>query len=587
MHTPLPGVRGDRGLCRGITSFNVPSGEYVLSVWAGPSFDFVRRELLVQEEKLELSINLPLRCDLRELGYFTGEAHNHLNYPTPPESMRSFLEASDIDMISVGQGWLTPKDISRGHDGKMLSAWLKSFSTPDLSVNMGVELPKTRFGHICWWAFPGLSDPYGLYDLYHDSKYLREAGFSERKFKDPWQELPYEGESPYSIMARCRKEGGVSMAPHPTSWFLENPKAQLICTSISSDYCFDLLGERLYDSLSVMGYDAEQIFFQNLWFHLLNEGYRIAGAAETDGDMRGGHLLGSLRCYVQIGSPKFDMGSFLENLKAGRSFVTSGPILLVQADKKFFPGESITPDGKTHVLNVEAFSAALPREYISWIVLYRNGRVEEIVDVSKEQPRHITHEFKINPPAAERSWYLVKVYGCKHPAQKEFADVMSYAELCEKEPHTEYSKLDQVAFTNPFYFEPTDWKAPAPLCPPMRGLITDAVTKQPIPGARISIFCEGALAGTVNADADGRYEIKSVRLLSEFELSAPGYKSFFRNLYLHYPPLTRYFESVYGGSWAFVNPRLKSGQMPWEAFRFKELKEILSSLNWDFEMQIQ
>ena len=45
--------------------------------------------------------------DFRAHGLFTGDCHNHVNYPEKTERFRNFLRANGIDYISVCQGWMT------------------------------------------------------------------------------------------------------------------------------------------------------------------------------------------------------------------------------------------------------------------------------------------------------------------------------------------------------------------------------------------------------------------------------------------------------------------------------------------------
>jgi hypothetical protein len=65
-----------------------------------------------------------------------------------------------------------------------------------------------------------------------------------------------------------------------------------------------------------------------LWYRLLNCGFRIPATAGTDVFLNriGSNLPGGDRVYVRLDGP-LTYGGWIEKLKAGRSFVTSGPML--------------------------------------------------------------------------------------------------------------------------------------------------------------------------------------------------------------------------------------------------------------------
>lgn len=566
------------------TILELPSGPYSITVSKGFDYTSDKRELDLQFNK-NLTFKLSRRVNLSKKGWFCSECHNHINYPTEIKDVVKYLEAKDMDSISLCQGWLTKNGSTRGHNGERLRHFIEKASTDSHKLFMGAEFPKTRFGHTCWWKFPVLDDPFSCYESFHDSAYFKKAGIADELIENPADEIPYQDEAPIFKVQRWKDRGGINMMPHPTSWWMNNKQASTICTNIAVDYCFDLLSERLFDTLVVMGYDSEQIFYQNLWFKLLNEGYRIAAAGETDGNIStAGHHVGDHRTYAQINSGKFNHKKYLQAVCQGNSFVSNGPLLFVTADQKHQPGTVIPADGKKHTLNVEIFSTSDPDEYISWVVLYKNGRVAELIDVEDYKFRQWHHKFTIETDRNKRDWYVIKVYGKERPPKKEFTDIFKYAKLCEKEVHFEYAKLHGTAFTNPFYFEPKGYQEPAAVTPPFKGKITDTETGEPIIGAKITISRQGKKVASCKTNKKGKFEFLSIPLTTEIEINCPGYRPEIKSFYLHYEPLKKYFEYIYAGKWALENKNLLPGQVPWEVFDFKGLKKILRNIKWDFEL---
>ncbi len=564
----------------------LPKGVYKLRISQFSGIVPIEREFRL-EKPAHLKFQAETWFDFRKRGLFCGDCHNHVNFPEDPENLRRHLLANGVDYLSACQGWLTPSYSARAHDGAELAAFMKSLSCEGAEVRMGAEYPKTRFGHICWWKFPEISDPFSSYNDYHDGEYFKRAGFDSGECLSPSKELPFASEAPMFKLVRWKKAGGVSMAPHPTSWWRNRDDAYLVATNISADFCFDLLSGRHYDSFVAMGYDAEQIFYQNLWFRMIMLGYKISGVAETDGGIRNcGHFIGSLRSYVQCRGKKFRLDSFLDSIKSGSSFMTSGPILIAEADGKSGPGASIVHSGGKHEIKIEALSAPDKDEYISWIVLYRNGRPFDFIDIEDKKLRRFEHVFRFSLQKGKREWFVVKIYGRKRPLDKSLTDILSYAELCEKEIHTEYRDIDQVAFTNPFYFEPPGYKEPEIMAPPLKGRILDESGKIPISGASIKI-CDWASGQTIScvSDAKGAFALKKVSLLSELQISAPGCRTAILSVYMHYPPLVEYFERIYSGRWAAENRNLQPGQVPWSVFDFEGIRKKLSSLDWEIRLK--
>ena len=66
-------------------------------------------------------------------------------------------------------------------------------------------------------------------------------------------------------------------------------------------------------------------------------------------------------------------------------------------------------DGKTHDLRIQAYAAGDTSDFLSYIIVYRNGKIFRLCDVRQKKIR----EFKGTLPVTERekTWYVIKVYG--------------------------------------------------------------------------------------------------------------------------------------------------------------------------------
>jgi len=331
-----------------------------------------------------------------------------------------------------------------------------------------------------------------------------------------------------------------------------------------------------------MGYDADHIFYQNTWFHILNEGYDLPGVAETDGGLAGRHHIGQLLDYVQTPDGRYSPAGIVQGVRKGRVLLSGGPLVTLTVDGgRYRMGDRVPADGAEHELDIAAWSDPRPGEFISFIVIYRNGRIFSRMDLTAERPRK--HEVHVRVrESGERAWYLAKAYGSTYPQQEIFFDVFRYAELCQREPHTEYVQLTQAAMTNPVYFVPAGWKPPAAVVCHATLRVVDAEAGAPLAGAAVRALDYDREIAAATTDGGG---IVRLRLppTAELEVRAPGRRPVRRSIFLDYRPVRDCIEYCFAGRWRSPTSPLQPGQVPWSAFRFAELKAALESVDWTIE----
>ena len=95
--------------------------------------------------------------------------------------------------------------------------------------------------------------------------------------------------------------------------------------------------------------DASRAGFYPL-YAVWNNGLRITatGGEDSISNLHRSKLVGSVRTYVHTGTRGLDMDAWFEGLRAGRAFVSSGPLVDLTIDGKM-PGEEVTlpSDGGT------------------------------------------------------------------------------------------------------------------------------------------------------------------------------------------------------------------------------------------------
>ena len=156
-----------------------------------------------------------------------------------------------------------------------------------------------------------------------------------------------------------------------------------------------------------------------MYYALLNCGFRLSPSAGT---ASGVHPvpLGHSRVYVQTGTP-FDRERWLDGLKRGRSFVTTGPMLQVTVNREH-PGHEFHIDGPAPAqLNVEILSTSLrPADRVEVLV---NGRVVETLKDAATQTATGTwrQEYQLPVQFTETSWLAVRSVVKQPDGRRRFA----------------------------------------------------------------------------------------------------------------------------------------------------------------------
>ena len=139
---------------------------------------------------------------------------------------------------------------------------------------------------------------------------------------------------------------------------------------------------------------------QEIYYHVLNAGLRLPPSAGSASGVLP-NPVGYNRVYVHLGKD-MNYTDWWHGLRAGRSFVTNGPLLRVSADAKL-PGTVFTSDkGMTLNLRIDLTT----QDPIRYIEIIKNGQVERRVPITAAKPGTIdatsTIEFK------ESGWFLVR-----------------------------------------------------------------------------------------------------------------------------------------------------------------------------------
>jgi hypothetical protein len=157
--------------------------------------------------------------------------------------------------------------------------------------------------------------------------------------------------------------------------------------------------------------------FQN-YYALLNCGFRLM---PTAGTASGVHPvpLGWSRVYVQC-AKGFSYDAWMEGLKAGRSFITTGPMLMVEVDGQP-PGNRFQQTADSAVYKIRATVQNTGRR--TRVEIIRNGQLESIMlnPAASQAGAGAKVEVAADVQVTESSWFALRCYETLSGGRERFA----------------------------------------------------------------------------------------------------------------------------------------------------------------------
>jgi hypothetical protein len=135
----------------------------------------------------------------------------------------------------------------------------------------------------------------------------------------------------------ARAQGGLAGYVHPFSEVPDPEKDAVIKNELPVSAALGKI-----DYIEVVGFSDHRATAE-VWYKLLNLGFRIPAGAGTDAMTNYASLrgpLGTNRVYVRVPGGGLKMETWLAGLKAGRTFATNGPLLDFTLEGKI-PGDEI------------------------------------------------------------------------------------------------------------------------------------------------------------------------------------------------------------------------------------------------------
>ena len=330
----------------GTLEFELPAGEYQVAATRG--FEHVPARATgtaAAGASTSVSLRLALLGESWMGEWYGGDHHFHLNYGgqtlLAPDALVPMMRGEDLDVATPLSANLHTRRIDEGY-----FAWTRR------------ELPAIQFGQEVRSHFLGHTGHIGVKTLYW-----------------PWYWGPgypvygRDDRSNVGALQATRQQGGVNSYVHPvtnrTPFGGDAPRG--IPLELVSDA---VLGD--VDTIELACLWSDELGTAEAWYRLLNVGARVMPSAGTDAmvDFFRTMAMGTTRVYVRVPG-SFTMERYLEGLKAGRSFVTTGPLLQFRVGGRE-PGETLTPAGGGQTPWELSVASAVPVDKVEILI---NGEV--------------------------------------------------------------------------------------------------------------------------------------------------------------------------------------------------------------------
>ena len=214
----------------------------------------------------------------------------------------------------------------------------------------------------------------------------------------------------HSYFERTRAQGGLAGFMHP---YLREPARpeDAASTLIALDVALGL-----GDFYDIGALYSDELASARFYYRLLNAGFRLPATGGTDNfsDVWRDPPVGSARTYARVDGT-LTFASWLEAVKRGRTFMSTGPLVLLDVEGRE-PGDEIADASAALHVRAEALSIG-PLDSLQIVV---NGRVVE--NVSAVDSSHVVFDGPIEMP--QGGWIAARVLG---PASEYFGDDYAFA----------------------------------------------------------------------------------------------------------------------------------------------------------------
>jgi hypothetical protein len=346
-------------------SITLAPGKWRISLEHGNEYIPLKEEFTISPNEKEITKTFLLKrwIDLPKRGWYSGDVHVH--HPTNKPKFKVFLleyaKAEDIHLVNVLEmGHHLGTDFRQEGFGENFRS-----CEDNICLVSGQEDPRSTFGHIIGLNINQMERDTSTYNYY-------DMVFRKLQLQ------------PGAIVGYAHFSWNGCNLPRGFPWYITTGDIDFV----------ELLQ---FSKINTLYY-----------YDYLNLGFRITAAAGSD--VPWGSTLGEVRTFVYIGNT-FSASTWFEGLKNGRTFVSNGPALFLDADGVLPGAEVIQGKGSITRIHVKAIShpsiGSLER-----VAIYNNdGLLTEKLNPEKSDSIEIIFNHTL-----EKSQWLAAMGSCDNGA---------------------------------------------------------------------------------------------------------------------------------------------------------------------------
>jgi hypothetical protein len=365
----------------------VPAGECTIEAVKGFEYRSTSETLrLTPGQVVNLDLMLRRSIDMPSMGWYSGDVHmhpNHIHYG-PYMTMEDCLLYARAEDIRVANLLISSAQSPHVFDTEYFHGGIpEAISTDDAMLVVQEEFRNTSamYGHMPLLGITKLVEPF----------------FTGEPNSGHWEDYPPN----YTIARAAKDQGGAVCYTHPA-----NAAAIPVGPHHAREFPIDLaLGA--VDALDVLG-NGDETGACWMYYRVLNCGLKCSASSGSDSrmDVMRHAVSGGGKVYVKLdGSLSYPR--WVAGYKAGRTFVTNGPMLFLDVEGKE-PGGELRLNGASHVKVTARATSPVPMSAIEIIV---NGEVAATAKPAQDGKQAEIVE-KVN--IQQSSWIAARVSGEGH-----------------------------------------------------------------------------------------------------------------------------------------------------------------------------
>ena len=383
----------------GAFTLEVPPGEIVVEAVHGFEYHPAAATASVAAGQVtEVTLELRRMADLEADGWYSGSNHVHMNYGgnlhNTPENLVFMAAAEDVHVI----GQLVANKDNRILDYQYFTGAPHSLTD---------EKPCPVFQ-------PGIPPALLRACVIHQSDRASDFAVRDRLRRDGHREPVSEQYTDVQAGPGARRHGGI----RASYWGSEDPLETNL--GVAKAFPVDLaLGVLDYHEL-VSGANWAAYL---VWHHALNNGFKLpaVGGEDSISNLHRTAIVGQMRAYAHLGD-SLTWDGWLEAIRAGKLFVTNGPLLELSVNGHGIGSTISLPEGGGSVTVRGLARSIAPLDGAALVV---NGGQMDLGDLGHHRDPEgagTYFSFERQLEIGESSWITLQVHtdGIVHPIDDRF-----------------------------------------------------------------------------------------------------------------------------------------------------------------------